>query len=139
MNLAGVFAAAAAFAPAVLAGDAIYNFSDGSRDIVCQSVGPGDKRTLHNRGGFVECDDLSTFGGPQDYPKAGLVPVVGKAFVFRSSNAADPIDSRRHPIAAGHAWHQGYLRCTSQKASMRCMSLLSGHGFFLSRDSQRAW
>jgi hypothetical protein len=136
LAVAGVFGGASATSAA---SDPVYNFSDASKAIVCQAYGVGIKRTLINRGGGVECDDLSTFGGPQDYPRSALVPVIGKAFLYRSDNAGDPIDAQRNPIAAGHVWQRGYLRCTSRTGSMTCVSLATGHGFFLSARSQRAW
>jgi hypothetical protein len=37
----------------------------------------------------------------------------------------------------GSMWSRGVLRCRSQFIGLKCWSLLSGHGFFLSRKSQR--
>jgi hypothetical protein len=112
----------------------VYYFSTPSRNIICEAGYPNSRSK-----GFVDCDVLSTFGGPEGYPKAGFLPVRGKAYIFRASNAGNPKDSMRHPIPYGQSWHHGYLTCRSRSTGLTCVSSLSTHGFFLSRESQRAW
>ena len=114
---------------------ASLNFSTPSRNILCWAIEPAKPA------GDVECVVLSTFGGPQDYPKSGYLPVRGRAVIRRSTNAGDIADARKHPVPYGGVWRRGFLRCISRRSGLTCMSTYASpsHGFFVSRDSQRAW
>jgi len=39
----------------------------------------------------------------------------------------------------GRAWRRGPFRCRSRKTGLRCISVLSGHGFYLAREFQRTF
>src|SRR5262245_15399084 len=95
------------------------NFSTPSRNILCWAVEPARVR------GGLECAVLSTFGGPQGFPKAGYLPVRGRAVIRRSTNSGDIEDARKHPVPYGSVWRRGFLRCTSRTTGLTCVSSYS--------------
>ena|SRR5438105_1776792 len=111
------------------------NFSTPSRNIVCWASAPASPS------GDLVCVVLSSFGGAQDFPEGGYLPVRGRAAIRRESNAGDIEDSLRHTVPYGRVWRRGFLRCTSRRTGLTCVSSYGegGHGFFLSRRTRRAW
>lgn len=132
--LAVVAASLAASGTASAAGSPIYEFSTPSRNILCEAGWPAS-RPLD---GDIVCWLISSFNA-QDNPLAGFLQVHGRADIGRSDNAGNPDAERRNPIPYGHTWHAGFLSCASRRTGLTCVSTVSRHGFFLSRESQRAW
>ena len=67
----------------------IWNFSNATREVVCQAAVQGVNSGT--RQDVVECDDLATFGGSQDYPRSALLYVAKKA----SSSVQTTPETRR--------------------------------------------
>jgi hypothetical protein len=49
--------------------------------------------------------------------------------------SAAPSTSRLRVLRYGRTWRGGGFLCVSRRTGMTCESLLSGHGFFLSRHT----
>jgi hypothetical protein len=112
----------------------IYEFSTPSRNILCEAVWPKWRAAE----GEITCWLLSSFNA-EDNPLAGYLQVRGRGAIGPSDNAGNPDAETKNPIPYGHTWHAGFLSCASRRTGLTCTSTLTKHGFFLSRESQRAW
>jgi len=84
-------------------------------------------------GESIECWVVSTAGGPYGFPYAWHLQSRGGVTKSRPSDGPTPGGA----LPYGTTWQRRDLRCTSKSTGLKCWSTSSGHGFFLSRDSQR--
>lgn len=106
-----------------------YEFRTPSGNIVCAA-------SWTARSGTVQCWVLSTGDLARSlYPYAWYLRARGR--VSRSRPGDRP--GRGHLLAYGSIWRGGPLSCESRTSGLRCKSSLTGHGFFLSREVQRAF
>ena len=82
----------------------------------------------------VQCWVMST-ATRSHYPRAWLVRPHGQAtsFVPNDGPGSGPA------LQYGSTWSRGALRCRSRVTGLTCWSVLTGHGFFLSRARQRTF
>lgn len=113
-------------------GQGVHQFESPSRNIGCEIT-----RT------FVRCDiqhhDWISPSTPKrcngGYGDALAVAVRGRAEFTCYTDSA--LDGRARPLRYGHSIRLGRMRCTSRPTGMTCLSLRTGHGFDLSRESYR--
>jgi hypothetical protein len=113
-------------------------FRTPSADIYCYAQWGMFWRQGHDPGRLItglQCWVLSTAGGPYNRPKSWFLTTLDV-----------PVSARAHqrppfgrPLGYGKTWQGGPFRCRSATAGLRCSSILSRHGFFLSRKVQRVF
>jgi hypothetical protein len=108
---------------------AFYAFRTPSSNIIC------DLAFSSPREGRLGCAARSS-GTPGAYPKTWSLAGVGRVTVARIDNSPDPNGA---VLAYGHSLRRGPFRCASSHTGLECRSVVSGHGFFLSRDLQRVY
>jgi hypothetical protein len=121
--------AAVVATPARTSAHAFYAFRTPSSNIIC------DLAFSSPRLGRLECAVRST-GARDAYPKTWHLAAVGRVTVARIDNSPDPNGA---VLAYGHSLRRGPFRCASSRSGLECRSMLSGHGFFLSRELQRVY
>lgn len=108
---------------------AFYAFRTPSSNIVC------DLASSSARQGRLSCAVRST-GSANAYPKTWSIAAAGRVIVARIDNSPDPNGA---VLAYGHSLRRGPFRCSASRSGLECRSVLSGHGFFLSRELQRVY
>ena len=84
---------------------------------------------------LLECWVFSTAGGPYGYPISWRLTPRGPALSGRTHHR--PLHAS--PLPYGKTWAGGPFRCRSLRSGLRCWSIVSDHGFVLSRKSQRVF
>ena len=119
-----------------------------------------DVSPFHTPSGNIQCSHGEDIGvlsdvtceiivrsGPPAMPKPESCPGAwGHKFTIRESGRVQmdcgaPYDGEDYGDVAGYgqtADYGGGFRCTSEKTGFTCVNR-DGHGFFLSRASQRVW
>jgi hypothetical protein len=115
--------------PARASVHAPYAFRTPSDNIIC------DLALSSRQQGRLDCAVRST-GTRDEYPKTWSLAAVGRATVARIDNSPNPNGA---VLAYGHSFRRGPFRCASSRAGLECRSVLSAHGFFLSREYQRVY
>lgn len=101
----------------------IAPFVTPSKQIYCAYISDG--------GGQIRCDAL--FLNDRGF----LLKTTGKA---RKIKITDTVADPEAPVLAyGKTFRRGPFRCTSRRAGLTCEHRSNGHGFFLSRERQRAY
>jgi hypothetical protein len=109
-------------APAVAEGR-ITAFKSPSGNITCViSIGGGQPT-------FTQCEVRSS-GVGYYLPRAGRVSTY-------DGRGHDDLADRRFVLRYGQAIRRGSFRCRSRRAGMICRSLVSRHGFTVSREGAR--
>ena len=108
---------------------AFYAFRTPSGNIICNLASSSARQ------GRLGCAVRST-GTPDAYPKTWSLTAVGHVVVARIDNSPDPNGA---VLAYGHSLKRGPFRCSASRSGLDCRSMLSGHGFFLSRELQRVY
>ncbi|MEW6582491.1 MAG: DUF6636 domain-containing protein [Actinomycetota bacterium] len=83
---------------------------------------------------FVRCDVLQTTRGRS---RSAQVAPRGRAGLFEATDAA--AGTPQPVLRYGRTFARGPFRCTSKVSGMTCRSVISGHGFTLSRERQRVF
>ncbi|MFN2467276.1 MAG: hypothetical protein ABR521_03985 [Gaiellaceae bacterium] len=83
----------------------------------------------------LECWVFSTAGGPYGFPLSWRLTPRGPALSGRTHHR--PLHAS--PLPYGRTWSGGPFRCRSLRSGLRCWSIVSDHGFVLSRTSQRVF
>jgi hypothetical protein len=125
VGAASVFSSTAARASS----HGFYAFRTPSSNIIC------DLAFSSARQGRLSCTVRST-GTPDAYPKTWSLAAVGHVIVARIDNSPYP---NGVVLAYGHSLRRGPFRCSASRSGLECRSVLSGHGFFLSRALQRVY
>jgi hypothetical protein len=136
-------AVAASPAGAVVSGTSVY-FETPSKNIVCGSFSGAGISTV------LECGVASGLVPPAPKPHGGCKVVdpaanrvrlnsTGPTYGFCSGDVGVLALQGRAPVLAyGRTWKRGPYHCSSASAGLTCKNS-SGHGFFLSRQSWRAF
>jgi hypothetical protein len=113
--------------PARASSHAFYAFRTPSSNIICDLAFSGARQ------GRLSCAVRST-GTPDAHPKTWSLAAVGRVTVARIDNSPNPNGA---VLAYGQSLRRGPFRCSASRSGLECRSVLSGHGFFLSRELQR--
>src|SRR5581483_485041 len=111
---------------------AVRLFTTPSRNIVC-SMGWGN-----GVGGEPDAVQCWVFSTRTRTHHAGAWLLFPTGRVIFSRPPVDPLPAR-FVLAYGSTLQGGPFRCHSMTSGLRCWSVRSGHGFFLSRESQRTF
>jgi hypothetical protein len=85
----------------------------------------------------------SSEGGPGPFLRCDLYTLNDTAFTVRRRGKArrihvtDAVGGGGRELGYGERIRVGPFRCLSRRVGLRCRSVVSGHGFFISRDEQR--
>jgi hypothetical protein len=116
----------AVVAAAVLPGTAharIYAFKSPSGNVACVIS------TDRENGLFAQCELKSKGVGYSVRRRGRVTTYDGRGY--------DDLAGQRFVLRYGRSIRRGDFRCTSRMSGMTCRSLVSGHGFTLSRERQR--
>jgi hypothetical protein len=102
-------------------------------------------RTFQTPSGQIMCAYFNDFGGALQIrcdllflnDRAAVVRPSGKGRIVKVTDAAGNPRSRR--LAYGTSTRFGIYTCTSRRTGLTCKSRRTGHGFTVSRQSQRVF
>jgi hypothetical protein len=128
-----------ASAPAALAdGEKEVLFQTPSRNIRCDiwaQVSAPDPTGADNTVLCALMSSITPNSYPSRTPNVYTLSANGRVDVSRVRFVGGPFRS----LSYGRQLRLGFLACVSRRAGLRCASRRSGHGFFLSRQSQQVW
>jgi hypothetical protein len=94
--------------------------------------------------GNIVCWVFDVIDSAKPFQLECAVLSAAKTWVLPQTERVTVVDEvktdRMAPILAyGHRWHLHSLSCTSRSKGLSCSDAQTGHGFFLSRDTQRVF
>jgi hypothetical protein len=107
-------------------------FKSPSGNIMCMYMAPTNLAQPGRTS--VRCDVLKTTAGRT---RSAEVTPRGRVKLFTPSDVAG--GTPQPVLRYGATFRRGPFRCTSRVRGMTCRSVLSGHGFELSRERQRTF
>jgi len=110
-----------------------HRFQTPSGNIICNSW---DAEGSNSSGESIECWVLSTgSSSPQQFAIAWVLTSHHQVVHSRPQDGPTPGPVLNY----GHRWSRRDLRCKSKTTGLKCHSATTGHGFFLSMQTQQTF